>query len=328
MIRLPPRRKFYFSSPKPAHKAGSFRTALAAVAVLAPSVHRFPRRAVPRFSIPLRAVVAALALFVFASLCAPLFAEQSTVLVKKNEYGGQTLRLVYESGDVYYDQLVSSVYYFDANNEACRVIHTFNETQALLSGFSVQEERLDGGKVLNYRMTLTTKQRIEQGIDYLIEYMGKENTVIRREFISGNKSMTEATGTFTDSYPFYALDVLEKYLQQDDTQEIQNDRAVYKFSATFNRGRSFVTFDSGLRNISDSERSMIVAYMDCYNQKEDARQFTKKVTVSYGKQTYTAFIPQHLLSYVKRKRNCVLTYRVALCNGKQVLLVTAVNNLD
>ncbi|MCQ2579933.1 MAG: hypothetical protein MJ159_04495 [Treponemataceae bacterium] len=255
-------------------------------------------------------------------------AQEETVLVKKNEYGGKTVQFVYQNGDAYYSKLESSVYYFDADGKACRVIHKFNESQQLLKGFSAQEERLENGLVLSYKLTLTAKQRAEQGIDYLIEYVGENGSVIRKQYVKGELSRTEQTGGFTDIYPFYALDVLEKYLAEDETHEIVSEKAVYKFSATFSRGRSFVEFTSGLKNISEKEKNMISAYMDCYNQNHLAKLFNKKVQVSYGRRTYTAFVQDQLLSHIKKGKQCLLSYGVVGYNGELCLLVTAVGNLD
>ncbi len=257
-----------------------------------------------------------------------LFAQEETVLVKKNEYGGKTVQFVYEKGDQYFSKLESSVYYFDAAGNACRVIHKFNESQQLLKGFAAQEERLEGGLVLSYKLTLTAKQRAEQGFDYLIEYVGENGSIIRKQYVKGELSRTEQTGAFTDVYPFYALDVLEKYLAEDETHEIVSEKAVYKFSATFSRGRSFVEFTSGLKNISDKEKNMIAAYMDCYNQSHLARLFVKKVQVEYGRRTYTAFVQEQLVPHIKKKKKCLLSYGVVEYNGELCLLITAVGNLD
>ena len=270
-------------------------------------------------------LLAVFSLFFFAL---PAFGEQEVVLIKKNEYGGRTIQYEYQPGDRYYSQLVSSVYYFDASGSACRVIHSFNEQQSLLSGFSSQEERLENGMVLSYKMTLNAKQKAEQGIDYLIEYVGENGSVIRKQYVKGELSRPEQAGGFTDIYPFYALDVLEKYLAEDETHEIVSEKAVYKFSATFSRGRSFVEFTSGLKNISEKEKNMISAYMDCYNQNHLAKLFNKKVQVSYGRRTYTAFVQDQLLSHIKKGKQCLLSYGVVGHNGELCLLVTAVGNLD
>ena len=257
-----------------------------------------------------------------------IFAQEETVLVKKNEYGGKTVQFVYEKGDPYFSRLESSVYYFDSAGNACRVIHKFNESQQLLKGFAAQEERLEDGLVLSYKLTLTAKQRAEQGFDYLIEYVGEDGSIIRKQYVKGELSRTEQTGSFTDVYPFYALDVLEKYLAEDETHEIVSEKAVYKFSASFSRGRSFVEFTSGLKNISDKEKNMIAAYMDCYNQGHLAKLFVKKVQVEYGRRTYTAFVQEQLVPYIQKKKKCLLSYGVVGYNGELCLLITAVGNLD
>ncbi len=257
-----------------------------------------------------------------------LFAQEEIVLVKKNEYGGKTVQFVYQKGDQYFSSLESSVYYFDSVGNACRVIHKFNENQQLLKGFAAQEERLENGLVLSYKLTLTAKQRAEQGFDYLIEYVGEDGSIIRKQYTKGELSRTEQTGSFTDVYPFYALDVLEKYLAEDETHEIVSEKAVYKFSATFSRGRSFVEFTSGMKNISDKEKNMIAAYMDCYNQSHLAKLFVKKVQVEYGRHTYTAFVQEQLVPYIQKKKKCLLSYGVVGYNGELCLLITAVGNLD
>ena len=257
-----------------------------------------------------------------------LFAQEEIVLVKKNEYGGKTVQFVYQKGDQYFSSLESSVYYFDSAGNACRVIHKFNENQQLLKGFAAQEERLEDGLVLSYKLTLTAKQRAEQGFDYLIEYVGEDGSIIRKQYVKGELSRTEQTGSFTDVYPFYALDVLEKYLAEDETHEIVSEKAVYKFSATFSRGRSFVEFTSGMKNISDKEKNMIAAYMDCYNQSHLAKLFVKKVQVEYGRHTYTAFVQEQLVPYIQKKKKCLLSYGVVGYNGELCLLITAVGNLD
>lgn len=267
------------------------------------------------------------AVWVLMSACL-LFAQEETILVKKNEYGGKTVQFVYEKGDPYYSKLESSVYYFDSNGNACRVIHKFNENQQLLKGFSAQEERLENGLVLSYKLMLTAKQRAEQGFDYLIEYVGEDGSIIRKQYVKGELSRTEQTGAFTDVYPFYALDVLEKYLAEDETHEIVSEKAVYKFSATFSRGRSFVRFTSSLKNISEKEKNMIAAYMDCYNQNHLAKLFVKKVQVEYDHRTYTAFVQEQLLPHIKKGKKCLLSYGVVGYNGELCLLITAVGNLD
>ena len=267
------------------------------------------------------------AVFTFMSVSL-LFAQEEIVLVKKNEYGGKTVQFVYQKGDQYFSSLESSVYYFDSAGNACRVIHKFNENQQLLKGFAAQEERLEDGLVLSYKLTLTAKQRAEQGFDYLIEYVGEDGSIIRKQYVKGELSRTEQTGSFTDVYPFYALDVLEKYLAEDETHEIVSEKAVYKFSATFSRGRSFVEFTSGLKNISDKEKNMIAAYMDCYNQSHLAKLFVKKVQVEYGRRTYTAFVQEQLVPHIRKKKKCLLSYGVVEYNGELCLLITAVGNLD
>lgn len=263
----------------------------------------------------------------FFALC-HIYAQEETILVKKNEYGGQTIQFVYEQGDTFFSKLESSVYYLDNMGNARRVIHKFNETQQLLKGFALQEERLENGLVLSYKLTLTAKQRVEQGLDSLIEYIGEDGTIIRKQYIKGDLSRTEQTGSFTDVYPFYALDVLEKYLAEDETHEIVSEKAVYKFSASFSRGRSFIEFSSGLKNISEKEKNMIAAYMDCYNQNHLAKLFVKKVQVAYGRQTYTAFVQEQLVPHIKRGKKCLLSYGVVGYNGELCLLITAVGNLD
>lgn len=264
-------------------------------------------------------------IFAFAQI---IFAEESVVLVKKNEYGGKTIQYTYNENDRYYEQLKSSIYYFDIDGNVCRVIHTFNEIQEQLTGFTTQEERIEDGVVTSYKLTLSMKQRAEQGIDYIIEFMGANREVIRKQIVKDDLSRTESTGTFTDSYPFYALDVLEKYLSQDDTQEIISDKAIYKFSAYFNKGRSFVKFASGTKKLNDADKRMINAYTDCYNQSHLAKLFTRKVKVQYGKETYTAYLQESLLPLVKRKKECFLSYNVVMFNGEMCLLVSSVGHLD
>ncbi len=296
-----------------------FRYCLADIKKISHLFESFSKKAAKTF------IECLLLLFLSAGV---LFAQEETVLVKKNEYGGKTVQFVYEKGDQYFSKLESSVYYFDAAGNACRVIHKFNESQQLLKGFAAQEERLEGGLVLSYKLTLTAKQRAEQGFDYLIEYVGENGSIIRKQYVKGELSRTEQTGAFTDVYPFYALDVLEKYLAEDETHEIVSEKAVYKFSATFSRGRSFVEFTSGLKNISDKEKNMIAAYMDCYNQSHLARLFVKKVQVEYGRRTYTAFVQEQLVPHIKKKKKCLLSYGVVEYNGELCLLITAVGNLD
>ncbi|MCQ2594533.1 MAG: hypothetical protein MJ196_04655 [Treponemataceae bacterium] len=265
------------------------------------------------------------ALFFFAL---PAFGEQEVVLIKKNEYGGRTIQYEYQPGDRYYSQLVSSVYYFDASGSACRVIHYFNEQQSLLSGFSSQEERLENGMVLSYKMTLNAKQKAEQGIDYLIEYIGTDGNVVRKQFVKGELSLTETVGNFTDNYPLYSLEVLEKYLIEDDTQEIVVDKEVYKFSAQFNRGRSFATISSGQKNLSGKEKSLVNIYMDVYNQPNLAKLFVKKVELKVGKREYTAFVQEHLLPFVKKNNDCFISYSAVMYNGELCLLLTDVGLVD
>ncbi len=269
-----------------------------------------------------------LAVFAFFCFAQPAFGEEEVVLIKKNEYGGRTIQYSYQPGDRYYSQLVSSVYYFDSNGSACRVIHSFNEQQSLLSGFASQEERLENGLVLSYKMTLNAKQKAEQGIDYLIEYIGTDGNVVRKQFVKGDFSRTEIVGNFTDNYPLYSLDVLEKYLVEDDTQEIVVDKEVYKFSAQFNRGRSFATISSGQKNLSGKEKSLVNVYMDVYNQPNLAKLFVKKVDIKVGKKEYTAFVQEHLLPFVKKNNACFISYSAVLYNGELCLLLTDVGLVD
>lgn len=276
------------------------------------------------FNFPLKFLLA-LSLLFFAL---PIFAEEEVVLIKKNEYGGKTIQYSYQAGDKYFSQLIYSVYYFDASGSACKVIHTFNEQQSLLSGFSSQEERLQNGSVLSYKMTLNAKQKAEQGIDYLIEYIGTDGNVIRKQFVKGDFSCTETVGNFTDNYPLYSFAVLEKYLMEDDTQEIVIDKEIYKFSAQFNRGRSFATISSGLRNLNSKEKSLIKVYMDVYNQPNLAKLFVKKVSVKVGKNEYTAFVQEHLLPFVKKNNSCFVSYSAVLYNGELCLLLTDVALVD
>ena len=266
-------------------------------------------------------------LFVFLS-SRILFSETETILANKNEYGGKTVQYDYEKGDRYSSQLVSSVYYFDSEGKPQRVIHNFNQAQSQLSGFASQEERLDNGSVLSYKLVLNTKQRTEQGFDYIIEYIGAKDDIVRKQFVKGKYSVTEEPGAYTDMFPFYALDVLAKYLEEDDTDEIRQNKNVYKFSATFSRGRSFVTFSSGTKNISGKEKEAIEKYMDTYYEQSQAGIFVKKIEVEYNKQTFIAFVPEILLHSVKKNKTALISYAVFSYNNDMYLLLTDIKDLD
>ena len=257
-----------------------------------------------------------------------LFSETETILANKNEYGGKTVQYDYEKGDRYSSQLVSSVYYFDSSGKPQRVIHNFNQAQSQLSGFASQEERLDNGSVLSYKLVLNTKQRTEQGFDYIIEYVGAKDTIIRKQFVKGKFSVTEEPGAYTDAFPFYAPDVLARYLEEDDTDEIIQNKDVYKFSSTFSRARSFITFSSGTKNISGKEKDAIEKYMDTYYEQTQAGIFVKKIEIEYNKQKFIAFVPEILLHSVKKNKNALISYAVFSYNHEMYLLLTDIKDLD
>lgn len=124
----------------------------------------------------------------------PAFSMQSTILEKRNEYGGRTEEETYiPEDDKYREGLAKLVQYFDGNDRIIKLESFFNDSHAMIDGVERSVQYFDNRF---YRTGIRT--RVE--FIYTDAYVGSEGLAKAIQYYDEDEKRTKVDYFYSDSY--------------------------------------------------------------------------------------------------------------------------------
>ena len=261
-------------------------------------------------------------IFVVFCLCLNLFAAERKVTEAKNEFGGETVEFTLSPDEKDYEQFTKVIFYFDGSNIKQKIRYYFSEKTTMQSGYVIQEEYLEAGKTIEYRMCFSEEEAKKRGITTVIEKLSLPDYLV---YSDGKRTVYSNMKSFVHNYPVLALSYLEK--EFSDPKAVDKEHGRFAVSARYKKARSFVTFTSDFIELNETDNKILKFYADYMEAPEIKDLYFKKAYAESEGKKYTVYIQKNLEPYIKKNLTCLLAYGLIGYNNELFLISTEFEEL-
>lgn len=259
-----------------------------------------------------------LIIVLFLSITYYLFGATVTVVDSQNEYGGITEQYDLDPTEKDYEYYHTFFVFYNKYKITQKRHYLLSDSVQVQTGYISQEEIYKNNMIAEYRMQLTEEMSKQQGLTEIIEKINPDGSTERLGYSDGNKTAYMDPSSFMIKYPVYSLDFLNKEYFSG-VEKSDNDENYY-FSSKYFKGRSFVRFDKGVKQLNDLDKLLIKLYAKYMGNKDIPNLFTSKTVVYSEGKSYTVYLPDVLVPYIEDNMDCLLAYGLLGCNENLYLL--------
>ena len=261
-------------------------------------------------------VFAALGLFI------NLYAAEPKIIESKNEFGGETVEFNLSPDEKDYELFTKVIWYFDSSNIKQKIRYYFSEKTTMQSGYVIQEEYLEAGNPIEYRMYFSAEEAKKRGITTVIEKVSLPNYLI---YSDGKRTVYSNMNSFVHNYPILTLSYLEQ--EFSDPKPENYDHGRISISARYKKARSFVTFTSDFIELNETDNKLLQFYSDYMEAPELKDLYFKKAYAESEGKKYTVYIQKNLEPYINKNLSCLLAYGLIGYNKELFLISTEFEEL-